>query len=172
MSFDKNGPGFFIILSLLEETLHSRLRRCRISNHGNIVTRVESTALGIAKDVENLQDNNVVFRDLKTINVGFEKETGQVTIFDFGLAAEIRPREQLRSAVGTFRFMAPEAILGDGYGLPYDVYSYGIILWQICALPQMQFAYKCKTRAELLEWVVKRGGRPSLKNLSLPKKNQ
>lgn len=169
-SFDHDEPGFFLILSLLEETLHTRLRQWRIHKHDNLLDRLETTALGIAKGMEYLHNNNIVFRDLKSRNVGFDKKTGRVTIFDFGLAAEVRPGEQLKSAVGTFRYMAPETILGGGYGSPCDVYSFGIILWQIVALPQQQFAYKCKTRADLLKWVVKRGGRPSLRNVSCPKR--
>lgn len=169
-AFDFDGPGFFLVLGLLEETLHMRLRRWRIDEHDNLLDRLETAALGIAKGMEYLHDNNIVFRDLKSRNVGFDKKTGRATVFDFGLAAEVRPGEQLKATVGTFRYMAPETILGDGYGYPCDVYSFGVLLWQIVALPKHQFAYKCKSRHDLLEWVFKRGGRPSLKNVACPKR--
>lgn len=169
-SFDTDKRGFFVILDLLDETLHDRLKQWSETNHDNVLLRLKTTAIGIAKGMEYLHSKNVAFRDLKPRNIGYCASTGEVKIFDFGLAACNTSEEQTRrTMVGTFRYLAPEVMLEQGYGQSCDVYSFGIVLWQIVSL-QQKFAYKIRTRAEFVEWVIRRGGRPSLKNLACPKR--
>lgn len=61
-------------------------------------------------------------------------------LFDFGLAKELKAvdlvvagNEQyhLTGLTGTLRIMAPEVIQCQPYGLPADVYSFGILLWEV-----------------------------------------
>ncbi|DBA02936.1 TPA: hypothetical protein N0F65_005963 [Lagenidium giganteum] len=35
---------------------------------------------------------------------------------------------------GTFQWMAPEVISGEKYSVSADVYSFGIIMWEICEI--------------------------------------
>lgn len=37
----------------------------------------------------------------------------------------------MTNKIGTFQWMAPEVITGTSYNEKIDVYSYGIILWEI-----------------------------------------
>lgn len=64
-------------------------------------------------------------------------------LFDFGLAKELKPRDlaEGRSDIyhatgltGSRRYMAPEVIRSEPYGFGVDVYSFGILLWEIMAL--------------------------------------
>jgi len=41
---------------------------------------------------------------------------------------------ELSGNTGSLRYMAPEVALGKPYNASVDIYSFGIILWQICAL--------------------------------------
>ena len=53
---------------------------------------------------------------------------------DFGLAVHLPERALASHGLGTLRYMAPEVMTGDGYTLAVDVYSFGVILYELCSL--------------------------------------
>lgn len=61
-------------------------------------------------------------------------------LFDFGLATEFdvekHGRFELTGDTGTIRYMAPEVALNQPYTEKADVYSFGILLWQILSLEE------------------------------------
>lgn len=107
-------------------------------------------------------------RDLKPANIGFDK-TGQVKIFDFGLARDCTDEGMARGkprlmtgGAGTPRYMAPEVYRMDGsYGFPSDVYSFSILLWQLLA-NRVPYA-GISSPTTFAEKVVKCHKRPNLK---------
>ena len=96
--------------------------------------RVKKIVLGIAEGMEYLHSNQIVLRDLKPGNIGFDFEHGtDIRLFDFGMArrvSECIPNE----ICGSPRYMAPEAMSGEGYSLKVDSFSFGTILFEICSL--------------------------------------
>ena len=65
--------------------------------------------------------------------MGFN-EKGVVKLFDLGFAAGLPEEGLLYDRCGTTRYMSPEIGLSLGYGLEVDVYSFGVLLWEMCAL--------------------------------------
>lgn len=120
--------------------------------------------LGICHAIEHLHRHKIIFRDLKPANIGITPQ-GSVRIFDFGLARSCQSfcgeGKLLTGGTGTLRFMAPEVALHLNYGLAADIYSLGLILWQICSLVR-PFG-KLDQREEFVEKVVRRHLRPSLR---------
>lgn len=63
-------------------------------------------------------------------------------LFDFGLAKELKQRDLVQppdgyratGVTGSRRYMAPEVVKSQPYGFSADVYSFGILLWEIMAL--------------------------------------
>ena len=148
--------GFFILMDCLVGTLDEqliqwrkqsivsrkfhflpRLRRNKSSPEPNaaVWNRLNLTALGIARGLEYLHSNNVYHGDVKPENIGFDQD-GKVRIFDFGLAREIYPEQDtlFRRWAGTPRYAAPEISKNEAFSLSSDVYSFSIVLWEICTL--------------------------------------
>jgi len=121
----------------------------------------------IADALEYLHSRHVVFRDLKPANVGFDCNDC-VKMFDFGFATSIAPLLKqpfegygpLTETCGTRRYMAPEVALKLGYGKEVDVYSFGMLLWEICAMDKPFDSIQSVD--EFHDLVVLCGRRPSL----------
>ena len=150
------------------------------------MTRVR-TAFAIADAMSYLHSRRIVFRDLKPANVGFDA-AGVLKLFDFGFAIGVDEEPEsdpanppcseksygeegddesqqqlphlLYDRCGTPRYMAPEVGLAIGYSLPADVYSFGILLWEICALKK-PFGH-VRSADEFQRTVFEKGIRPKM----------
>ncbi len=93
-------------------------------------------AISIAKQVcEGLVEAHrlgIVHRDLKPRNIMIDKE-GNARIMDFGIARLIKVKgiTKAGSLVGTPEYMSPEQVRGEKVDQKSDVYSLGIILFEM-----------------------------------------
>ena len=143
------NDGYFILLDRLTDTLDDRINRWKESKAASSINDQPSLtqvkiASSIAGVLSYLHSKDIVFCDLKPANIGFDC-TGVVKLFDFGLAASIDQSSEssnnessesnlLQDQRGTLRYMAPEIGLDLGYSFPADVYSFGMLLWEMCIL--------------------------------------
>ncbi|XP_072568564.1 platelet-derived growth factor receptor alpha [Paramormyrops kingsleyae] len=89
-----------------------------------------------ARGMEFLASKNCVHRDLAARNV-LLSQGKIVKICDFGLARDIMHDNNYVSKGSTFlpvKWMAPESIFDNLYTTMSDVWSYGILLWEIFSL--------------------------------------
>jgi len=106
----------------------------------------------------------IIHRDLKPDNIGFTAD-GNIKLFDFGLCSVVRKRKgvnetyEMTGNTGTLRYMAPEVALGKEYNQSVDVYSFGIILWQMV---KGKVPFNGLGRRTYMENVVIGGDRPKL----------
>jgi serine/threonine protein kinase len=80
----------------------------------------------------------IVHRDVSPTNILVTME-GQVKIVDFGIArAQAELREEGRGVIGKASYMSPEQVKGEGVDYRSDIFSLGIILYEL-ALGQRLF---------------------------------
>lgn len=78
----------------------------------------------------------IVHRDLKSPNLLVDKNW-VVKVCDFGLS-RMKNSTFLssRSTAGTAEWMAPEVLRNEPSDEKCDVYSYGVVLWELCTMQQ------------------------------------
>lgn len=75
-------------------------------------------------------DQGVIHRDLKPANIMIDGR-GQARIMDFGLAIKPIEKTQPEDSAGTPAYMAPEQLAGMGTSIKSDIYSLGLVLYEL-----------------------------------------
>jgi len=94
----------------------------------------KSVALSVARGMAYLHSRQppILHLDLKSANILVDN-SWKVKLGDFGLS-QIRTNTFMSSAAsagGTPQWMAPEVLRSEKYGEAADVYSYGVVLWEV-----------------------------------------
>ncbi len=125
-----DGRSFLVTEFIDGETLKVRLQR-----EGPWDPR-RTAALGIvlAEALEAAHRSNVIHRDVKPSNVMLSKR-GQIFLLDFGLArplaSDISNLTRTGVVVGTPGYMSPEQFAGSPVDALTDIYSLGVLLYQV-----------------------------------------
>jgi eukaryotic-like serine/threonine-protein kinase len=102
-------------------------------NRPERVGRLKDTLLQICEALAYIHAHGLVHRDLKPSNIMVDEDR-QVRLMDFGLAKFLADDAGMTLAgrvVGTFRYMSPEQILGEPLDGRADLYSLGVILYEL-----------------------------------------
>ncbi len=95
--------------------------------------RAIDIAMQILEAIRFTHDHGIIHRDLKSANV-IVHPSGLVKIADFGIACTRRDGvTPPGSILGTVEYMSPERLLGDAATEACDIYSIGIILYELLA---------------------------------------
>ncbi|KAF0311088.1 Fibroblast growth factor receptor 3 [Amphibalanus amphitrite] len=95
-----------------------------------------------ARGMEYLAAKKCVHRDLAARNV-LIAENGIAKIADFGLARDVRDKDYYRKVTDgrlPVKWMAPEALLERLYTSQSDVWSFGVLLWEILTMGAIPYA--------------------------------
>lgn len=105
----------------------------------------------------------IVHRDISPHNVMLTR-AGAVKILDFGIARAAERLTRTRTGVvkGKLAYMAPEQALAANVTPRTDIFSLGVVLWEMLA---MQRLFKAKDDAAILELVI-RAEIPSLRGIN------
>jgi serine/threonine protein kinase len=151
-----DGGGPYIVSELLQgETLRDRLARGPLPPR-----RAIDAALQVAQGLAAAHDKGIIHRDLKPENI-FLTRDGRAKILDFGIAkltanaaegAFKGAATEPGMVLGTVGYMSPEQVRGDAIDTRSDIFSFGVILYEILTGER---AFKGDSAIETLRAILK-----------------
>lgn len=142
---DQTSDGqLFISMALYEgDTLKSKIETGTISRQSAV-----EIALQIAGGLAIAHQNGIIHRDIKPANVILTR-SGLVKILDFGLAKLVGASQitEAETAVGTISYMSPEQALGKNVDQRTDIWSWGLVLYEMFA---GQLPFRAETPVQIL----------------------
>ncbi|MHA7239035.1 Stk1 family PASTA domain-containing Ser/Thr kinase [Arthrobacter sp. TMS1-12-1] len=125
---DVNGQP---VAYLVMEFIRGRTLRDVLREHGRLTPRAALDLLdGVVEGLAAAHDAGLIHRDVKPENV-LLSDTGQVKIADFGLARAVSASSGTASLVGTVAYLSPELVLGRPAEAQSDIYSTGVMLFEL-----------------------------------------
>ena len=124
-----DGQLFIAMDCYTGETLKQRMRRGTLG-----VQETTDIARQIAEGLKKAHENRIVHRDIKPANI-FITNDGTIKILDFGLAKRSDQTRLTRGPAkfGTTDYMSPEQIKGEAVDQRTDIWSLGIVLYEMLA---------------------------------------
>lgn len=121
--------------AIVMEYLEGGTLREVIRSHGAMsFDQARSILADVAAALRYAHGLGIVHRDVKPENIFIAAETGRAMLSDFGIARDMMLDTRLTlagSAVGTPTYMAPEQIDGQSVDERADIYSLGVLGWEL-----------------------------------------
>ncbi|KAL7714005.1 Aurora kinase [Entamoeba marina] len=136
-------------------SLSSVLKRTKVLQKHIAVSVIAQIIIAL----DYLHENKIVYRDLKTDNIVITRG-GWIKLIDFGYAAHCRNKRN--TVCGTIQYLAPELILGKPYDMKIDVWSLGILSFELF----FGYSYFKQTESYATMWNILN------KDIEIPLQNQ
>ena len=123
----EDGIGWDILIRMeLLRPINDALRQ------NKSFTRAEVIRLGtdLCRALEVCGQYNIIHRDIKPANI-FISDTGDYKLGDFGVARIASASTGASTRAGTVNYMAPEVFRGEKYTANVDIYSLGLVMYQL-----------------------------------------
>jgi serine/threonine protein kinase len=129
-AWGENGDGMYYIVM---EYLPGGTLKDRITSKGALPARTAAAvALQVAEALQAAHEQGMIHRDIKPHNI-LITDSGRVQVADFGIAraAEATTISDLGYIFGSAKYMSPEQAAGEQVGPASDLYSLGVVLYEM-----------------------------------------
>ena len=120
---------YYIVMEYVEgKTLKQLLKK-----RGSLtLSEAIDIMLQLTDGMAHAHDSYIVHRDLKPQNIMIQDD-GQIKITDFGIAMALNSTQltQTNSVMGSVHYLPPEQAAGKGTTIKSDIYSMGIIFYEL-----------------------------------------
>ncbi|XP_012935847.1 putative molluscan insulin-related peptide(s) receptor [Aplysia californica] len=143
----KGQPALVVMELMAQGDLRNYLRKCRVDEeeyleyHPPTTNQIRQMAGEIADGMAYLADKKIVHRDLAARNCLVAKDL-TVKIADFGMARDVYMTDYYRKdqrALLPVRWMAPESLHDGIFTTMSDIWSYGVVLWEMVTLAEQPY---------------------------------
>jgi tRNA A-37 threonylcarbamoyl transferase component Bud32 len=122
-------------LALVMQLVPGRTLKETLATDGPMTPeRVERVLRDVAEALAYANIHGVVHRDVKPENIFLDAESGRAMLSDFGIAFSVEHESRLTvtgATIGTPAYMAPEQIDGAPANARSDLYSLGVVAWEM-----------------------------------------
>ncbi len=125
---EDNGQ-YYIVMEYIE----GKHLKALLKKRGKLtISEVIDIMLQITNGMSVAHDSYIIHRDIKPQNIMI-LENGLVKITDFGIAMAMNAQEltQTNSVMGSVHYLPPEQASGKGATLQSDIYSMGILMYEL-----------------------------------------
>ncbi len=122
------GKFNFIAMECIQgETLKDKIKKEALQ-----LKEIVEISIETLNGIKAAHNNNIIHRDIKSENI-MVNESGSVKVMDFGLARELDNKNitKVSTTLGTIAYMSPEQIEGSKVDQRSDIYSFGIVLYEM-----------------------------------------
>ncbi len=125
---DHESQPYIVMEYIKGETLAELIRRKAPVSQSDKLRWMEelASAVGYAHRM------SVIHRDIKPANLMIDK-SGRLKVLDFGIARMLGTVSNTRDTIGTPGYMAPEQILGENVDGRADLFSIGVVFYELLA---------------------------------------
>ena len=129
---------FYIVMEYANDgDLSKKIKSQKSKNYGEKYFSEEKILqyfYQICRGLQYIHSKNIIHRDIKSQNI-FLMKNGKIKIGDFGIAKALtNTKNNATTIIGTPYYFSPEIINGESYNYKTDIWSLGVVLYEMCCL--------------------------------------